>query len=304
MDLLFEIRNSFAQLKNNKAIKLNCIDMPYIAWVLRIDNWYGVGIPNENLLVISERFSNVHLWCNTMLIEGSEEKLILLTSDVEELRNEFATVCAQFCDTGVNGSERNSIVKDPYTWWIKWKELLGNSVYNKITYSVLGEMLVFEQVLKRGLAAEWTALKKATHDIETEDESFEVKSTIKRYESTITINSQYQLTKTDKDLSLIFCRFEPSSQGMSINDVVDSLVNIGMNRNSIDGGLEKLGYELGCNARKDKYILHEIRQYIIDDKFPQINSASFVENKMPDSIIKLIYEVDLNGLKYKTWELA
>lgn len=303
MELLNEIRNSFAQLKNNKAIKIGCVARPYRAWVLRHDNWYGVAIPYENADVISERFSNVHLWSKTMMIEGYEEQLLLLTSDAEELRNEFATVCAQFCDTGHDGNERNSLSADPYAWWEKWKDLLGNSVYNKLSYSVLGEMIVYEQVIKRGMIAEWSALKKSTHDIENEDESFEVKSTIKRYESTVTINSQYQLKKTDKDLSLIFCRFEPSLQGVNINDVVERLVNIGVNRNQIDDGLEKLGYELGCNARKERYILHEIRQYIIDEKFPQINAASFVEKKLPDLIIKLIYEVDLNGLEYSTWQL-
>jgi hypothetical protein len=266
MELLNEIRNSFAQLKNNKAIKIGCVARPYRAWVLRHDNWYGVAIPYENADVISERFSNVHLWSKTMIIEGYEEQLLLLTSDAEELRNEFATVCAQFCDTGHDGNERNSLSADPYAWWEKWKDL-------------------------------------STHDIENEEESFEVKSTIKRYESTVTINSQYQLKKTDKDLSLIFCRFEPSLQGVNINDVVERLVNIGVNRNQIDDGLEKLGYELGCNARKERYILHEIRQYIIDEKFPQINAASFVEKKLPDLIIKLIYEVDLNGLEYSTWQL-
>lgn len=301
MDLLTEIRTTFAKTKKNSAIPLLSLDKENPAWVLRLDDWYGVGIPMKNSLEISERFSNVRLWTKTILIDNTELQLLLLTSSIESLRYEFASVCAQFVDPGQNGAERIKILENPSKWWERWRSLLGNSIHDKAVYSVLGEMMVYEKLLRAGHDPSWTAINKATHDIELEDCSFEIKSTISRYDTTVTINSQFQLQKTGKNLYLVFCRFEESKIGICIADIVERLVSLGVSRKSLDKELEKIGLEVGCSARMEKYKLLEMRKYIVDDSFPSITAKSFKNNKIPESIIQVTYKIDLQNINYHNW---
>lgn len=301
MDLVLEIRNSFAEAKKNSAISISSLDTQYPAWVLRFDDWYGIGIPFEIETEISERFSNARLWTKQMVIGRTDVSLLLLTSTIESLRYEFASVCAQFIEPGSDGIERNNIINNPLDWWLRWKSLLGNSAMDKAVYSILGELLVFEKLILKGLSPTWAALNNATHDIEMKDNSYEVKSTINRYESIITINSQFQLQDTGKDLSLIFCRFEESEIGVSISDTVEKLVILGINRELLNDGLAKLGLEIGCSARTEKYKILELRKYKVDHTFPSITSKSFIDFKIPESIIQITYKVDLTNLKYDNW---
>jgi hypothetical protein len=292
MNIVMEIRNSFAEAKRNTAIPVCSLDSRFPAWV---------AIPLDQDLVISERFSNVKLWSKDILIGNDERTLLLLTSSIESSRNEFASVCAQFIDPGTGGTERMKLINNPAGWWNKWKTLLGNSVEEKATYSILGEILAYEKLISDGKNPVWSALKRSTHDLEMEDCSFEVKSTINRYETTVTINSQFQIQDTGKETSLIFCRFEPSETGISISDMVDRLVSRGIERELLNNGLEHMSLEEGCSARLEKYRLLEMRKYSINDSFPSINATSFKGDKIPEAVIQIIYKVDLISLEYENW---
>lgn len=184
---------------------------------------------------------------------------------------------------GINGSDRKDLLDNPIGWWEKWKELLGNSIYEKKPYSIIAEMLVLNELYKTDKSAKWTGVLGATHDIETDGSSYEVKSTIKRYGATVTISSQYQLDSTKK-LQLYFCRLEKSKSGISINDLVNSLVLNGYDSEKLEKQLHKLGYEYGTNVREEKYKILEKRKYNVDDKFPKITNLSFKNDKFPESV--------------------
>jgi hypothetical protein len=301
MDILGEIRDAFAEVEKNSAICLQSLGEENKAWVLKYDDWYGVGVPLNSSAEVSERFSNVRLWTKTMIVDGAENQLLLLTSSIESLRYEFASVCAEFLEPGGSGIERKKIIENPLSWWEKWRTLLGNSVKDKSVYSVLGELLTYEKLIDKGLKPNWAGPNGATHDIELKDSSYEVKSTIKRYDTIITINSQFQLQWIDKDINIIFCRFEESNLGDSINDVVDRLSSKGITREQIDRLLIKMGFELGSSSRLKKYKLLEMRRYKTDESFPAISAKSFKNGKIPDSIIQLTYSIDLAGISYENW---
>lgn len=300
MNLVLRIRELFAEVKDNNAVNIDVIGGVFPAWVIRYNGWYGVGIPNINNLVISERFSNVRLWNQVLIIDGSQFDLLILSSEVEYLRHEFASICAEFSEPGVNGNERKGITDAPFLWWEKWKTLLGNSVHNKAAYSVLGELLVYKYLLENSENPIWAAINKSTHDIETENDNYEVKSTIKRYETTVTISSQYQLKVPEHGLNLCFCRFEEAMSGVSIEDVLCELGSRGVDVEKLNKSLEKIGYEEGTSSRYTKYKILEMREYKVNEQFPLITCNSFKESKLPDRVIKFTYEIDLNGLDYST----
>src|SRR5690606_35881112 len=95
MDLNQEIRKLFANSKPGSAIPISGLDADAPAWVVRMDGEYGVAVPVRDEAAISERFSSARLWTADMAIESEPCRLLLLTCQDEDLRLEFAALCAQ-----------------------------------------------------------------------------------------------------------------------------------------------------------------------------------------------------------------
>ncbi len=297
MNLLEDIRDCFASTPNGVR-KIKSLPTDYPGLVIREDEEYGVAIEYNDERIVSESFSSCELYTRTIL-DG--KKYLILSCSLESVRYEFASVCAEFLEPGAEGTNRKSILEDPYKWWSNWSKLMGNTFSKKESYSVIAEMLVLDTIYKKNKSIEWTAVNAGTHDIESSSCSYEVKSTLKKYESTITISSQHQL-KSNKELYLYFCRLEKSKLGISINDVRDMLVKDGYDEEKIEYQLASLGYKEGSSIREEKYKILTRKKYIVDDKFPRIVDTSFKDNRVPDSIVKLTYTVDLEGLQCYEWE--
>lgn len=299
MDLLNEIRECFASITSGARL-LRSLPTDYSAFVIRTHEGYGVAIKYEDSHVILENFANCKLYNRELNIDGETHLFLILECSLESLRYEFATICAQFVDPGVNGVERKKIIGNPLNWWKKWKNLIGNSIVNKSAYHIIAEMLVLDYLYSNNSHIKWTAVESGVHDIESSEESYEVKSTIKRYGSTVTISGQFQLNSST-NVYLYFIRLENSPVGISINDIRNSLVQKGYSIELIEEQLKKLGYEYGLSIRDEKYTVLEKRKYLIDQNFPKITKESFKSNKIPDSIIHITYTVDLDGLEYTNW---
>lgn len=302
MDLLQEIRNYFAASTPLSAYKIKSLPAPYDAWVVQINKEYGVTVPlPDGDIIVSERFSNARLWSTSDVnIGGRYGNWLLLTCQDPYYRNEFATLCAQFVDPGENGKDRKALITSPQTWWNKWSYLLGNSISNNTSYSVLGELITVRKLIHSGEKAEWTGGAGGVNDVLTENSRYEVKSTAMRYEETVTISGQFQLEDdANKPLYLIFCRFEPNSLGESIDDVVSDLINLGIQRSKIEEDLEHLGLELGSSARKEKYRLIEMRKYKVDYGFPMITKDSFKDGKYPEAVKQFTYRLSLAGIPFE-----
>ena len=218
MRLVQEIRKGFSSLEIGKALPLSEIEN-YPAYVVRIENSYGVIIEVPSQYKINERFSNVRYATQGYAIDGRHANFLYLSSNMEHLRNEFANICAAFVYPGENGTERKKIIKDPLSWWKNMKELLGNRNIDSSPYNVLGELIAYYYLVKTGNSVEWLGQVNGTADFESVDAYYEVKSTTMRYDSLIQISSQFQL-QSEKDIKIFFLRFEESSNGKSIDDMV------------------------------------------------------------------------------------
>ena len=267
---------------------------------IRNNEWYGVAIEFDDSRDISEKFANSRLFSRNMAIGGGEKKYLVLSCMLDSLRYEFATVCAQFVEPGIDGVDRKNLMAEPLDWWKKWRELMGNVISNKEAYSVIAEMMVLDDLYVNDNTIEWTAVNAGSHDIESYESSYEVKSTVKRYGATITIAGQHQLQSL-KRLQLYFCRLEQSKIGISINDMKDRLVADGYDKDKLEQQLYQLGYEKGTSIREEKYKVLEKRKYEVDDTFPKITKASFKDNHIPESVIQITYTIDLDGLDYTVW---
>jgi hypothetical protein len=257
---------------------------------------FGVAIPYDGN-EICEEFANASLYNHELNVRGQNENCLMLMSSVENSRNEFAIFCRDFIYPGNNGEQRNEITKDPVGWWQRWKFLIGNSIMEKKPYAVLGELLMYNYLLREGKKVSWEGPKSTSHDLIASDEEYEVKSTLSRYEKIVHITGQFQLQNTAKRLYLYFCRFERNVNGISINDVVNKLVvEQGESKEELNGKLNQLGYGTGSSARKEKYQVHEIIKYPVDENFPRITPELFKKETIPTGIKQLSYDVDLSVL--------
>lgn len=300
MDLVKEIREYFASLPCPGAMEITALPKDYPAYVIRIPDGYGVAIEVDNDLEAAEKFNSIKLHTGIMTIAGETKNYLILRSAFEEYRYEFASVCAEFVDPGDNGINRVTLIADPYTWWTKWKELVGNANLDQRVYNVIAEMMVLDYKYKTDKTTEWASTKMGSHDIECASESCEVKSTIKRYGANITISGQHQLEHF-KPLFIYFCRLEESLEGDSINEIKARLLANGYDEARLETELTKQGFERGSNIRNKKYKKLEGRVYEVDDAFPRIVQSSFKDNKFPDAITHIQYTVDLDGISYTTW---
>ena len=292
-DILYDIRELFASTSNGIR-EIKTLPSLYPAWVIKKDDKYGVCIIYNNNQVISEGFESTYIKTNRIRIDSDEceYNVIELTCNQKNLREHFSLVCADFVDPGINGKNRERLIENPINWWKEWKELLGNNNVDIKVYDIIAEMLVLGYLKDKGFNPFWSGIEQHTHDIETDlDNIYEVKATIERYNSNITINSQYQLD-SEKDLYICFLRMEESITGYSINDMVDILCDKGFKRYELEEKLENIGLEKGKSARNKKFKVIERRKYNVDDKFPKITN---------ESIKKIVYTLELDGIDYETF---
>lgn len=299
-DLLRNIREYFAGRQEGARL-IRSLPEKYPAWVIRNPEGYGVAVPYSNPDPVAEKFENCQLHSRKFNITGTHYKrYLVLSSSTDKLWYEFAAVCAQFVEPGENGENRDELIRTPLHWWKQWRDLLGNSISEFRPYSVIGEMMALDEIYRGDHLVEWSAIGFGSHDIEATSESYEVKSTIQRYGASVIISGQHQL-QSKKRLWLYFCRFEKSKLGVSINDMEKQLIRNGYDRDKLNEQLLRLGYEFGASCRNEKYKCLERRKYYVDDKFPKITEASFVEGHLPRAITQIQYTVDLDGLEYIVW---
>ena len=296
MILLREIKRLLANSENNSAYRIECIEKDYSAWVVRFDNTFGVAIP-YNGKPVSEEFAKVSLYSGQLIFNDKKIDSLFLISAEESYRNEFAMFCRDFVIPGDNGLNRRSIQADPVSWWKRWKYLIGNAVMEKKPYAILGELVVYSYLLEQGVNVKWKGPESASHDLTSDGVDFEVKSTLSRYEKIIHITGQFQMQKPDIRLFLYFCRFEENINGISLNDMVGKLVYKNhISEEELNKKLKKMGYGPGNSAREDKYQLHEIIKYEVDDQFPRIVPEMFPDGVLPVGITRVEYDVDLSVL--------
>ncbi|CDN46085.1 PD-(D/E)XK motif protein [Paenibacillus sp. P22] len=290
MDTFQKIKEVFAYFRTSSKRSIAFEEQYY--WLVKTDGKQGVAIEIPKGKHVNERFSNIHYYTKEYILSGEERNLLVLASDHSKYYNEFAIICAGFLEKVLDAESYQEIQQSPLTWWHAMKELMGNANVEKTTYSVIAEMLGYYYLLKQGKDVSWVGPMDGTVDLNCTDGSFEVKSTVARYGSQITVNSQYQL----KANYLLFFRFEPAVNGFSIQDMVIKLVELNVQESEIEFALGKLNYPEGSEIRSKKYQLLEVKKFEIDEHFPKIVPESFRGGQLPKHISGIVYKLDLDGL--------
>ena len=266
-------------------------------YAVKVNNLRGVAIVVDEDVVIDEHFQNVEIKNYVFQIDGELKKVIFLSTSDEFMSPKYGAICLDFLDL----ESREQIKKEPVKWFYEWRDLLGDSKKEKTIYDIVGEMAVLLKLQETGKTPIWDSTKNGTFDISTNEAVYEVKSSIVKKGTYVTIHSQFQLdcSGLDKPLYITFVRIEDNDAGVSIDSLYNKLIENGFSKSILDDYLHLKGYYVGKNERYKEFLIHEIRLYLVDDKFPRITKNDFKDDKIPDNIVKFEYTISLDGLKYE-----
>ena len=264
-------------------------------YAVNASGFRGIAIETNSNVLINESFNKVDILNCQIDVGGVSKNVVFLCTKEQAMQEQYGLLCVDFIEN------KNIVKVEPIKWFNQWKELIGNVKQDKMVYDFIGEMKTLLILQKQGASPKWTASQTGTFDISSNQGFFEVKSTISKTTQEVVIHNQYQLSTKglDKSLYIAFCKLEENDSGDSIDSLVEELVNSGFSRADLDKYLTSKGYSVGKSERQKKYLVHEIRKYLVDDDFPKITKESFIGKAFPKGITKLEYTISLDSLNFE-----
>ncbi|MBU0996944.1 MAG: PD-(D/E)XK motif protein [Firmicutes bacterium] len=293
------LQNLFSTITTDETRTIDIGSATFPAYVFSKGYEYGVMIPYNNSQEIDEKFSLIHLRTTNVKVGSDIFRVLMLACRNILYRNEFASVCSDFVELGFDNNKRLSLLSNPYDWFEKWKNLMGNRKSDLKVYDVLGELKVLLYLINEGKSPKWNSIISGTHDIDADNSSYEVKSTIIKTDRIISVSSPYQLIgDAEKELYLVFCFFEKTDLGESIDDLSARIISAGFPNDELEDYIESIGYRQGKRERYEKYTLREMDLYLVDENFPKLTFKDFVEGKLPKGVLYYKYSIDLSGVSH------
>ena len=184
-----------------------------------------------------------------------------------------------------------------------WRDLLarpaGSPLSENALVGLFGELEVLETVIRHGGHLDnWTGWNQDHCDFRLAQLVIEVKSTTSANYRRVRIHGLGQLADPEdgSGLILVLKRLEPSPEGRSVPDLIDSIVRLGASRSVLLDRLSQANYSEVHRLRYEhsKFVSREVALRKIDDSHPRL-----VPNMLADvdlsSIDKIDYELNLNG---------
>lgn|GEM_PF-3452912 len=184
-----------------------------------------------------------------------------------------------------------------------WRDLLarpaGSPLSDNALVGLFGELEVLETILRHGgQLDQWTGWDKDHCDFRLSNLVIEVKSTTSANYRRVQIHGLGQLADPEdgSDLVLVLKRLEPSPDGRSVPDLIESIVRRGASRSVLLDRLSKVHYsEQHLNHYEhSRFVSVEVALRDVDDSHPRLVPSMLVAVDM-SSIDKVDYELNLNG---------
>jgi hypothetical protein len=188
----------------------------------------------------------------------------------------------------------------------RWRELLDREAPGVMSQEALlglyGELWILRRIVRINADAlrSWTGPLGAVHDFRSQGGALEIKTTLAREGWRFEIHGVLQLAAID-GIPLYFAALSVDSaapHGESVPEVVDAIVDAGVDTLELFTKLSRLGYDARDSAyyRDTKYSVQEMRFFLVDAEFPRIVPEVFVSGALPERVERLRYTVDLSGL--------
>lgn len=281
-------------MKESTMMSLN--DDGCVSYLARGYNTFSVAIPFNLDIEINQDFVGMKITKSFINYDNNSIASLCLTAYDAVDPNKFALISADF----VSSHNRRTLLTNPFEWIDKWRILFGDSLKKKMVYDVLGELIALKTVYQNDKSVVWMGPSAGTHDIVGDNNICEVKTTLKKTEYLVSINSSYQLSTT-KPTNLIFVRLEKKPYCLTINQLVTTLISMGYPEQDLEESLESLGYVKGDRNRDEPYDLLSILEYKISKETFPLFTIEDINTFAPQSnIISYSIGLDLSNIEHKT----
>jgi Putative PD-(D/E)XK family member, (DUF4420) len=187
----------------------------------------------------------------------------------------------------------------------RWRELLNRPDPRLLgpqqLAGLFGELLFVKELAERdpqhGIDA-WTGPAKSQHDLTRGSLAVEVKTTTVREGRVVQIHGAEQLdAPSSGHLFLAFIRLDVEGNGTSVPQLVDEILNHGVERRTLFDLLAQAGYDPAKSQEYEHplFVARERRLYAVLDEFPRIVGETFARGRVPPGVLRLRYEVDLTN---------
>ena len=286
-----KLKEIFLELESDKKRSVNIGDK-IIAHAFKNKFEYGVFIEYDGKVQVDEKFNSIRLYTASV----KDENVLLLSCKDTESMSVFIHMAYDF----IVFSNREIILKNPFLWFEKWKNAIGNYKKDLMVYDIIGELKSYICLCEKYKDVIWSSMHLGTHDLEAGGAAYEVKTTVNKTINQISISSANQLVPDDDNpLYILYVKVEKSENGYSIDDLVEEMKHKGIFDIGMEDYLEQKGYNIGKKERQEKYIVRNIFKYAVDENFPKITSNKFVGGKLPSGIVSISYIVDLSNLEFE-----
>jgi hypothetical protein len=234
--------------------------------------------------------------CSFITVQCPKEKLfkifVRLAADlIMHLEDNFKSITSPW-----------DILRDRIEGWKLLFKFHDNKAEEK---GLIGELILYKLLIENIdlIPQNWTGPIGGTKDFMINNFNFEVKTTTVRYGYFVEINGLYQTKITDQIDKLVFIRLEETPNGnISIKTLIELIKEKMTPSDNIyfNSLLSEFGEDL-LNS-DNKYTLLELVIFDIDDKFPKITEQSFINNKLPNGVIRITWTADLSVIESKNFE--
>lgn len=287
-----KILNVFLMTENT-MMEIN--DNNCISYLAKGFNSYSIAIPYNLDLEVSQDFVGMKISILYTNYDNNSIRSICLTADHSVDPAKFALVAADFASS----DNRRILLTNPYEWVDKWRSIFGDSLKKKMVYDVLGEMVALKYAYEEDKTFVWMGPDAGTHDLVALENIAEVKSTVKKTENIVSINSSYQLSTT-KPTKLMFVRLEKKPYCLTINKLIEQLVRLGYPENKLEESLSNLGYKKGDRQRDESFDLLSLYRYEINkENFPLFTVSDINQFAPNNNIIGYTISLDLTSVNHE-----
>lgn len=225
-----------------------------------------------------------------------------LVCDDEPLEPIFAQVCLDVIESTFGSQLPGKAARERFD---RWRLMMSNRKSLKLSQSALvglfGELTTLETLVSAANIPStnaWVGPERAIHDFVSGEFAIEVKSTISRNEVLIEIHGALQLDDSSVDcLWLAVHQLQKSGVGLTIDELLEEIVALGVDRVALYEKCSHMGYEW-TEADKylnDRFIVSNTEWYVVNQDFPKITPNSFGSGDLPPGVTRLRYTVDLTG---------
>jgi hypothetical protein len=185
----------------------------------------------------------------------------------------------------------------------EWRELLerpqGFPLGSEQLAGIFGELSVLRDLVvgKSSMIATWTGPLGHRHDFAAGALGIEVKTCLSSKRSEVTINGLSQLeVPAGGRLLMRFMRLERSSGAISVPDLVETVIDAGVDRAELYRMLGRINYDIAHESqyRSVGFRVIEEAAFRVEEGFPKLTLAAFVGGELPDGIGDVSYVLQLS----------